>query len=451
MARRLPATLTRRGRWFAGLGLVGVLAGVLIGQRDVLRVAVLVLALPAVSVLAARGVRVRVLAARVLEPPRVAVGRPATIRLRLQAPERLRHGVLLVEDTVPPALGARPRFVLDEVGSGWRHEVTYRVRADARGHYRLGPLAARVLDPFGLVETRRTFGGTTTLTVTPAVVPLPDLRLRGAWSGSGESRPRSITASGEEDVTLRPYARGDDVRRVHWRSTAHHGELMVRREEQPWQSRCTLVLDTRLGAFVGDGPASSFEWAVSAAASVAMHLMARDYAVRLVTDDGAAITGTWLDPGIGVGTNSGVTAAQAALLDALAVVRPTRDAAVASLRTLVHAGSGDTGLVVAVLGRLQESDARQLARLGREAGGGLALLLDVDSWAGRRTQPPGGTGSPGQPPGAPGGLAGELDARRRELTAGGWHVTVASRGDRVDEAWLRLRAGLPAGVVVGRR
>jgi uncharacterized protein (DUF58 family) len=432
LADRMPARLTRRGRWFALVGLTGTLAAFLAGQRDVLRVSVFLLALAVVSTVASRRVRVRVGVSRVIEPPRVAVGRPATVRLRLHVLERAANGVLLVEDVVPPTLGTRPRFVLDDVGAGWRHVVSYRVRADARGHYTLGPLTARVLDPFGLVETRRTLGGTTPLTVTPAVVTLPDLHLHGAWSGSGESRPRSVTASGEEDVTIRPYARGDDVRRVHWRSTAHHGELMVRREEQPWQSRCTLVLDTRRQAFVGDGPASSFEWAVSAAASMATHLMDRGYAVRLVTDDGAAVVGTWLDPTVGVGTDSGITAAEAALLDALAVVRTTRDASVASLRSLVHEPSGDTGLVVAVLGRLDASEAGLVARLGREARGGLAVLVDVDSWS-----------RPGSAPAAPAGGA-ELDARVGALVAGGWRVAVARRGDGVDDAWQRLDPTLVA-------
>jgi uncharacterized protein (DUF58 family) len=423
---RLPARLTRRGRWFAVVGVAGVVAGALAGQRDVLRVSVFVLALAVVSLVASRRVRVRLGATRVLEPLRVTVGHPATVRLRLHVPQHLANGVLLVEDTVPPLLGARPRFVIDDVGAGWRHVVTYRVRADARGHYTIGPLTTRVLDPFGLVEMRRVVGGTSPLTVTPAVVPLPDIHLHGAWSGSGESRPRSVTATGEEDATIRPYARGDDVRRVHWRSTAHHGELMVRREEQPWQSRCTIVLDTRRHAFVGEGPTSSFEWAVSAAASAAVHLMDRGYAVRLVTDDGAAITGTWLDPTVGVGTDSGVTAAEAALLDALAVVGTTRDADVASLRALVHESSGDSGLVVAVLGRLDAAEAGVMARLGREIRGGLALLLDVDSWARRGPHGSGGA---------------DVEARRRLLVAGGWRVSVAARGDGVDTAWQRLDPG----------
>jgi uncharacterized protein (DUF58 family) len=82
-----------------------------------------------------------------------------------------------------------------------------------------------------------------------------------------------------EDVTTREYRRGDDLRRVHWRSTARTGELMVRREEQPWQSRATVVLDSRRTAHRGTGAASSLEWLVAAAASVAVHLTHAGFAV----------------------------------------------------------------------------------------------------------------------------------------------------------------------------
>ena len=114
---------------------------------------------------------------------------------------------------------------------------------------------------------------------------------------------------------MRAYRDGDDMRRVHWRATAHHGELMVRREEQPWQSRATLLLDTRTGAHAGQDPDSSLEYAVSAAASIGVHLADRGYAVRLVTDEGGAVSGSWHDSG------GGPAGAEVPLLDALAVVR----------------------------------------------------------------------------------------------------------------------------------
>ena len=122
--------------------------------------------------------------------------------------------------------------------------------------------------------------------VTPRVVPLPPVPLSGVWTGSGDNRPRAFASGSAEDVTVREYRRGDDLRRVHWRSSAHAGELMVRREEQPWQSRATLFVDNRKIAHRGTGAASSLEHAVSIAASVAVHLVQRGFSVRLVTAAG---------------------------------------------------------------------------------------------------------------------------------------------------------------------
>ena len=151
----------------------------------------------------------------------------------------------MLEDHVPYVLGTRPRFVLEGIGNGWRREVSYQIRSDVRGHFDIGPMTVRVSDPFGLVELGRSFRTTVPITVIPRTVPLPQVPLGGAWTGSGDNRPRAFASGSAEDVTVREYRHGDDLRRVHWRSSARTGELMVRREEQPWQSRATLFLDNR--------------------------------------------------------------------------------------------------------------------------------------------------------------------------------------------------------------
>src|SRR5207302_2280764 len=151
--------------------------------------------------------------------------------------------------------------------------VEYMIRSHLRGRFRVGPLTVRVTDPFGMCEVARSFSAADVLVVTPQVVGLPDVRLGGDWVGAGESRARSVATSGEDDAATREYRQGDDLRRIHWRSTARKGELMVRREEQPWQSRAALLLDCRGSAHHGDGPSSSPEWAISAAASIGLHLV----------------------------------------------------------------------------------------------------------------------------------------------------------------------------------
>jgi uncharacterized protein (DUF58 family) len=213
---------------------------------------------------------------------------------------------------------------------------------------------------------------------------------------------------------VREYRVGDDLRRIHWRSTARVDELMVRREEQPHQSRATLVLDTRSTAHRGSGPASSFEYAVSAAASVASHLGGLGFTVRLLTDDVRATEATWHDRGVGG------AAEMQLILDTLAVIAPSR-------RTNFSAASVDrssSGLVVAVVGALTDADMAALGGLRAGATRGVAIVVDVAGWA-----------QPGRTNGAAGKPAAEQAA---ELRHRGWSAVVAGPRDRLDSVWSDL-------------
>ena len=258
-----------------------------LGHDELVRVGALLLLLPLATAYFLGRSRYRLGLVRSITPAQVAAGQQARVQLDLTNDGRMPTGLLLLEDQIPYVLGTRPRFVVDKMGPRWKRSVGYLVRSDVRGKFEVGPMKVRLSDPFGLVELERTFQTRSSLVVTPRVVPLPVVPLSGVWTGSGDNRPRAFASGSAEDVTVREYRRGDDLRRVHWRSSAHAGELMVRREEQPWQSRATLFLDNRKIAHRGSGAASSLEHAVSAAASIAVHLVQRGFSVRLVTAAGS--------------------------------------------------------------------------------------------------------------------------------------------------------------------
>lgn len=412
--------LTTRGRSLlaAGLALAGI--AVAVGQPDLLRVGIFLVALPLAAVAIVSRTRYRLSCTRRLDPPRVESGRPTTVRLRLDNVSRLPSGVLLMEDSLPYSLGGRPRFVLDKVEPRGVREVSYTVRSDVRGRYPVGPLSVRLTDPFGLVELTRAFAQTDDLIVTPVVSALPAVRLGGDWAGGGESVSRSIATGGTDDAATREYRHGDDLRKVHWRSTARVGELMVRREEQPFQSRATLLLDQREAAHRGDGPGSSFEYAVSAIASVGVALSRSGFVLHLLGEDGSDIA----PPGAGV--------TEGVLLDALALVQPTRSpgfaAATARLRT------ARDGVLIAVLGDLLPEDAERLARLRSGHGTCIAVLLDTTTWA--------PTPTPTRSWGAAAPTAPRSDALAL-LTAAGWRVLAVQHGTTLASLWP-LAAGRTA-------
>ncbi|HEX2772294.1 MAG TPA: DUF58 domain-containing protein, partial [Micromonosporaceae bacterium] len=249
--------LTTRGRSFLAAAGAAALSAMILGERDLLRVAVLLAVLPLFAAAYVGRNRYKLSCTRSLDPRRVPVGTSSRVVLRLQNLSRLPTGTLMLEDRLPYALGSRPRVVLERLGAHQASSVAYTVRADVRGRYEIGPLVVRLTDPFGLCELTRAFPSVDRLTVVPQVVPLPNVRVAGEYAGTGESRARSVAVHGEDDAATREYRRGDDLRRVHWKSTARTGELMVRREEQPWESWATVVLDTRMAAHRGEGPTAS--------------------------------------------------------------------------------------------------------------------------------------------------------------------------------------------------
>ncbi|WP_320773862.1 DUF58 domain-containing protein [Streptomyces sp. CRN 30] len=422
--------LTTRGRSFLAAGIAAAICAYVLGQSDLLRVGLLLAVLPLVCSAVLYRTRYRVAGGRRLTPARVPAAGEARVHLRVENVSRLPTGLLMLQDRVPYVLGPRPRFVLDRVEAGGRREVSYRVRSDLRGRYPLGPLQLRLTDPFGMCELTRSFSAQDTLTVIPRVEPLPPVRLSGEARGYGDGRHRSLALAGEDDVIPRGYRYGDDLRRVHWRSTARYGELMVRREEQPQRARCTVLLDTRAVAFEGAGPDSAFEWAVSGAASVLVHMLERGYSVRLLTDTGSSVPGEGADGFAGASQESADAAGL--MMDTLAVIDHSDGTGLSRAYDVLR--GGNEGLLVAFFGDLDEEQAAMAAKMSHRGGGALAFVLDSGTWLREPSDVPG---------------PGDHGRRLRTLREAGWTAVAVERGAPLEQLWRRAeqeRSGLaPAG------
>ncbi|MEU1848948.1 DUF58 domain-containing protein [Streptomyces sp. NPDC019990] len=427
--RTALAGLTTRGRSFLAAGVAAAVCSYVLGQSDLLRVGLLLAVLPLICATVLHRTRYRVAGSRRLSPARVPAGGEARVHLRMENVSRLPTGLLMLQDRVPYVLGPRPRFVLDRVEAGGRREVSYRVRSDLRGRYPLGPLQLRLTDPFGMCELTRSFSTYDTLTVIPRVEPLAPVRLSGEAKGYGDGLQRSLALAGEDDVIPRGYRYGDDLRRVHWRSTARYGELMVRREEQPQRARCTVLLDTRGIAFRGAGPDSAFEWAVAGAASVLVHMLERGFSVRLLTDTGNAVPGEGMDGFAGAGHESADAAGL--MMDTLAVIDHSEGGGLSRAYDVLRGGT--EGLLVAFLGDLDEEQAAVAARMRQRSSGAVAFVLDSDTWL-------------REPGDVPGPLDGSAE-RLRLLRESGWTAVGVPRGAALDELWRqadRERGGVAA-------
>jgi uncharacterized protein (DUF58 family) len=363
--------LTFRGKAFVVVGGLSSVLSILLGQRDALWFGLLLLMVPIVALVVVARARLRLSCERRVSPAQVVVGDPLVGELVVSKAGTLPTGLLHFEDEVPPGLGRTPRFTAQHFTGEWRRDITYPLAGTQRGRYTTGPLTVRASDPFGMVNLDRRFTATSDVMVTPRIVPLPGMRNASGAGMSGDASPQKIGVVGQDDVLVREYRAGDDVRRVHWRSTARRNEIMVRREEQAWDPAAAVLLDSRFVAHEGEGRDGSFEWAVSAAASVAVHFVETGFRVDLFDADGTMVTHQRA-------VHASATRQQ--VVEKMTEVglssRPTFDRAVEAM----SAAQGGQ-LVVAVTGRLSAGDADLLLGTQRNRAKCIALVIDVDSYA----------------------------------------------------------------------
>lgn len=381
MIRAPGLRITSRG-WgllLSGAALAGVAAA--LQSLTTARIAAVVLAIPVVTVLWSlvtrafarrRGLR------RELHPRTWQVGVPGSVTLVPQGPP------------LPPWSSLRERVPasLRRSSHGPRG---YGVLPAHRGRLQLGPAVLQRSDPLAITTWRAPIGGPSDVVVWPHTETVDDAVLARALEATSP-RPLGLPQRTLEDLTVREYRRGDDLHRVHWRSTARHGELMVRHDEPT----TTRVLDVLLT--LSDHEDDISEWAVSAAASMAVALLRNGYTVRVVTVvDGAVAEVT--------------TTAVADALDVFAVAGPAGQLGGDAVRSVHRSTSAG---VVAVLDRPDAALASAIT-----AGGGLqqstALVIDPD-----------------------GGARELVDT----LVRAGWLVATTRGDEPLARAWQDLEAGV---------
>lgn len=404
---RFRDVLTIRGRAFVAAGLTLLLSGLLLDFTDITRIGVLLTALPLLAGLSARRRDDDVVVVRTVHPARLEVDQSAQVRLVLRNTSGRRTHLQLAEERVDRLLGERPRFVLPPMEPGDIRELYYQIRAPVRGRHRLGPVTLRVRDPFGLATYATSLSGATDFLVLPAVEALGGGRPRGEGIGAEGAIPHMVVEHGEDDVSVRSYRNGDDLRRIHWPATAHRSELMVRQEDRPARRRAVMVLDSRAAGHQGSGAAGSFEWAITAAASIGAYLAGHRYALHLVssetTADGSATRTVEIDDA----------------LTSLAVAQLGGAERFDEVLQSAHPLTSGGGLVIAIVTDHDETTVRRIAALRQPGGTGLLFLLDSASFA---------RGHPGPPADQALGLA-------AVVAAAGWSTCVVSSGMTVAQSW----------------
>ena len=152
-----------------------------------------------------------------------------------------------------------------------------------RGRFSLGPVWVTSGDPFGIFRTSRKLTDQTTIVVYPKAVALPRFgRVPGELPG-GSLQGQRVQFSTPNVSSVREYQPGDAFNRIHWPTTARITRLMVREFELDPTADVWIVLDLNADVHTGAGLESTEEYAVTAAASLARHLLDQGRAVGLVS------------------------------------------------------------------------------------------------------------------------------------------------------------------------
>lgn len=386
---------TTRGWALLGAGTAFCVLWYVFGDPELLLVGGFLLLATAGAALYVRYHRPRVAISRRLGSAAVHNGETTTVTLRLE--NRLGRPVrnLRVQDEVE-LLGVA-NFEIASLADGERVAASYRVTCRPRGVYRVGPARGFATDPLGLAELPTPSTSVDRIVVYPSVEQLSGFPIvRGKDPAVDASRPEHSQRGGEDFYTLREYHRGDDLRRVHWPSSAKTDELMIRQLETPWQSRALVLLDVRDTAYES---AEAFETAVSGAASVITHLVRSGFDADLWAGEANTIDASRYttamerlamvatDPAIDIGAVA-TRVRQRGGGGALVLVTGVADRQLLSVQRLLSADFGSTVLMSVsstipqtVIGFHRVGAATVVVDPGEEWGGAWMKAMRT-SWAG---------------------------------------------------------------------
>lgn len=253
---------TPRGRWVGLLAVLLVAAGAYARYPVVVGVGICLLGLlvaELVAVLRPYAVALR----RTVEPTVVVRNDPCHGVLRVAS--RRRRGLARLE-AAELVDGRLVPVRLPESTSAEEVDVTYDVPTPRRGVLRVGPLLVRRHGIAGLATHSAEVGEVVDVRVLPRRIPVTRMLTGARRAAIGTAD--SLDIGGTDLVGLHEYTQGDDLRRLHWATSARSGTLMVRDDAEPAEPHVCVLLDDRWGSYPTEQHADLFEEAVELAAAL---------------------------------------------------------------------------------------------------------------------------------------------------------------------------------------
>ncbi len=295
LLRKRMSRLTPRGIVTLILGLTALAIGYIAGRHEVLVIAGFCLLLVIVGSIVVRVRKPKFEVIRLFAPPVVSAGGLSRVTVRVRNVGSSASTPLIWNDAIPWSQPMEPQSLNSiGIGSALRRvrAVDYELLPPRRGLYAIGPFVVEYEDPFGMVNAVLAVGEADRLVVVPDVVELPQ---GGPTLADGEGTAQLVqrrVTGNDDDLTTREYRPGDALRRVHWRASARHGELMVRQEEHRSHPDARIVIDTRQSGYPDAVPdpgdtwsptahSEAFEWVVRMTASLGAYLESAGFRVLI--------------------------------------------------------------------------------------------------------------------------------------------------------------------------
>lgn len=281
---------------------------------------------------------------------------------------------------------------LTRTGGGFRG--SYVLERVPRGRYVVEAARATIDDPFGLARAEVDLDARGSLLVYPRLVVLDRLFSESGAHAQDGRRLLLRRPSGFDLHSVREYEQGESLRKVHWKTTARRGQLMVKELEDAPRDEIAVILDADSSAVVG----GSFDVQVRAAGSIlrahAAHARRAVLAVNSAERPSvrvASLEGDWL-----------------AALGVLAAAEPNGTRPVVELLARESGPASRAVETVLVTARLSGALAAKLIQRALSGQGVSVVWVDTASFAGRPTK---------------------TEAELLRLQAAGVAVAVVRRGD----------------------
>jgi uncharacterized protein (DUF58 family) len=250
------------------------------------------------------------------------------------------------------------------------------ISCQRRGRYHLGSFAAKVSDPLGIFSRQSVLGEPHHVLIYPATVELPFFALSATANDEYGIGRRSTSQISPDASTVREFTSGDSLSHIHWRSTAHTGQLMVKvfdaERSRPGSKGTWVVLDMHQTASIGEGIETSEEYGVTIAASLVKKYLDEGMSVGLMTHGDRP----YLFP-----SNHGEIHFRR-MLEAFALMRATGQVTLDRLLSdEMERFKGDSSVII-ITPSATEKLASAIWRLQRYGNSAAVVLLDAASFGG---------------------------------------------------------------------